>query len=36
VNESSRFLVPAWREELGELWLADLVAKKVFRYRVNE
>lgn len=36
VSESSRFLVPAWREELGELWLADLSAKKVLRYRVKD
>jgi hypothetical protein len=28
-------LVPAWREELRELWLANPIAKKVLRYRVK-
>jgi streptogramin lyase len=27
--------IPAWREELGELWLANPLAKKVLRYRVK-
>jgi hypothetical protein len=29
-------LVPAWREEVGELWLVNPSTKQVLRYRVKE
>jgi hypothetical protein len=36
VDDEGSTLTPAWREDLGELWLANPVAKKVERYRVKE
>ncbi len=36
VDPSRSAFVPAWREELGELWLADPATKKVRKYRVKD